>query len=61
MDDDCKDIRVAADSLTPERVAAFREAAYNWFKKWANLPDKEKDNIHSYKDIIKSVGQLKIS
>ncbi|PWN33240.1 cysteine proteinase [Meira miltonrushii] len=58
MDDKCKQLEDAVESLTPERVAAFREALYDWLNKWANLSDKEKDSIHSHKDIIKTVGQL---
>lgn len=59
MEDQYKTLEDAVQSLTPERVAAFRETLFDWLKKWANLSDKKKDSIQSYADIIKTVGQLK--
>lgn len=58
MDDKNDNLQDVLTSLTPEKVDKFRKALYLWIKKWAQLSDKQKDSIQSYKDLIKVIGPL---
>lgn len=54
-----RNVHDTAASLTPERVAAFRQSLLDWLKSWSMRSEEEQQSIKSWDQIIRMIGPLR--